>query len=50
MDEGIGTMAKEELLRMIRGRYRESSKKVKDRALDEFVAVTGHPASVASGY
>ena len=27
---------------MIRGRYRESSKKVKGRVLDEFVAVTGH--------
>ena len=35
-------MAKEDLLPMIRGRNRESSKKVKDRVLDEFVAGTGH--------
>ena len=27
---------------MVNGRYRESSKKVKGRVLDEFVAVTGH--------
>ena len=42
MGGGIIRMAKEELLAMIRGRYRGSSKKDKARILDEFVAVTGH--------
>ena len=35
-------MAKQELLATIRGRYRASSKRVKSRILDEFIAVSGH--------
>ena len=35
-------MAKQELLATIRARYRASSKKDKNRILDEFIAVTGH--------
>ena len=35
-------MAKQELLATIRDRYRASSKREKNRILDEFIAVTGH--------
>ena len=35
-------MAKQELLALIRDRYRESSRKDKSKILDEFIAVTGH--------
>ncbi len=39
---GISRMAKQELLTIIRDRYRRSSKKDKSRILDEFISVTGH--------
>ena len=35
-------MAKRKLLATIRDRYGESSKREKNRILDEFIAVTGH--------
>ena len=35
-------MAKQELLMLIRDRYRDSSKNEKSRITDEFIVVTGH--------
>ena len=49
MGGGISKMAKQELLAIIRDRYRASSKQEKSRILDEFIAVTGTTASMASG-
>ena len=37
----ISTVTRTEILRAIRGRYREASKRDKGRMLDEFVAITG---------
>ena len=39
MGGGISKMAKQELLATIRDRYRASSKREKNRILDEFIAV-----------
>ena len=49
MGGDISKMAKQELLATIRDRYRASSKREKSRILDEFIAVTGTIASMASG-
>ena len=37
----ISTVTRTEILRAIRGRYREASKRDKGRMLDEFVAIAG---------
>ena len=41
MAGGMSTMAREELIRAIRSRYRESTKMEKSRILDELAAVVG---------
>ncbi len=41
MAGGMSTMAREELIRTIRSRYRESTKMEKSRILDELAAVVG---------
>lgn len=41
MSTRIGRRAREELLRVLRGRYRGSSKSDKAKILDEFIALTG---------
>ena len=41
MAGGMSTMAREELIRTIRSRYRESTKMEKGRILDELAAVVG---------
>ena len=41
MVEEISSVTRSEVLRAIRSRYREASKKDKGRMLDEFVAIVG---------
>ena len=42
MDNKVSTQTKEELVRVLRHRYRDSSKLEKTQILDEFIAVSGY--------
>ena len=49
MDGEISAVSRTEVLRAIRNRYRDASKKDKSRMLDEFVAMGAATESTQSG-